>query len=157
VTAGVPPVGILLPSVLPDSIRLKILARLAQGDITGAIALWQVHTGRTDIPKILLDLQLAFQVANRRMGACGDVARTIHSGFRYFGGKPEYIRISSTGGELLSWQNRAIMSDNNFHVAVRQSGRVFDAFTGPAGMLEKEYVQNIILFGEPIIRTVAAP
>jgi len=80
-TAGVPPVAVLVPSVLPDSIRLKILARLAQGDIAGAIALWQAHTGRTDIPKILMDLQLAFQVTNRRMGSCEDVARSIHSGF----------------------------------------------------------------------------
>jgi hypothetical protein len=86
-----------------------------------------------------------------------DVARSIHSGFSYFGSAPQYIRISSTQGDFLSWQNRIVMSDNNFHVAVRHGGRIFDAFTGPAGMMEKEYLQNIVLYGEPIIQTVAKP
>jgi hypothetical protein len=151
------PTTAVLTSVLPDSIRLKVLTLLAEGDIAGAIALWQVHTGRTDIPKVLQDLQVAFQVTSRALNSCTQVARTIHAGFRHFGGSPEYVRISSTQGQFLSWQNRAIMSDNNFHMAVRHGGKIFDAFTGSGGMLEKDYLQNIIMAGEPIIRTVVSP
>ena len=112
-----------LIAALPDSIRLKMLALLAEGDIAGAIALWQVHSGRTDIPKVLEDLQVAFQVTSRALNSCTHVARTIHAGFRHFGGTPEYV----------------------------------DAFTGSGGMLEKNYLQNIVMAGEPIIKTVVSP
>jgi hypothetical protein len=151
------PTTAVLTSALPDSIRLKMLALLAEGDIPGAIALWQVHTGRTDVPQVLQDLHVAFQVTSRALNSCTHVARTIHAGFRYFGGRPEYVRISSTQGQYLSWQNRAIMSDNNFHVAVRHGGKIFDAFTGSGGMLEKDYLQSLIMAGEPIIKTVVSP
>ncbi|HEX5749192.1 MAG TPA: hypothetical protein VFZ09_23375 [Archangium sp.] len=77
--------------------------------------------------------------------------------FKNFGGMPEYVRISSSQGQYLSWQNRAIMSDNNFHIAVRYGGRIYDAFTGSGGMLEKDYLQSIIMAGEPIIKTVVSP
>jgi hypothetical protein len=134
-----------------------MLALFAEGDIAGAIALWQVHTGRTDVPKVLEDLQVAYQVTSRALNSCTHVARTIHAGFRHFGGAPEYVRISSTQGQFLSWQNRAIMSDNNFHVAVLHGGNIFDAFTGSGGMLEKDYLQSIIMAGEPLIKTVVSP
>lgn len=49
------------------------------------------------------------------------------------------------------------MSDNNFHIAVRHGGRIYDAFTGSGGMLEKDYLQRIIMAGEPIIKTVVSP
>jgi hypothetical protein len=116
-----------------------------------------VQSGRTDIPKVLQDFQVAFHLTNRALNSCTHVARAIHAGFRHFGGTPEYVRISSTHGQFLSWQNRAIMSDNNFHVAVRHGGKIFDAFTGSGGMLEKDYIRNILMAGEPIIKTVASP
>ena len=159
-SAGQPrlwPTTAVLTAALPDSVRLRMLALLAEGDIAGAIALWQALTGQTDAPKVLQDLQTAFQVTSRALNSCTHVARTIHEGFRHFGGTPEYVRISSTQGQFLSWQNRAIMSDNNFHVAVRQGGKIFDAFTGSRGMLEKDYLRNIVMAGEPLINTVASP
>lgn len=158
--AGQPPLSppnAILAVALPDSIRVKMLARLVEGDLAGAIALWQLHTGKTNIPKILQDLLVAFQVTSRALNSCTHVARTIHAGFKHFGGKPEYVRISSSQGQYLSWQNRAIMSDNNFHIAVRHGGKIYDAFTGSGGMLDKDYLQSIIMAGEPIIKTVVSP
>ena len=159
-SAGPPsrsPATVVLAAALPDSIRFKMLARLVEGDLAGAITLWQLHTGKTSIPKILQDLQVAFQVTSRALNSCTHVARTIHAGFKHFGGTPEYVRISSSQGQYLSWQNRAIMSDNNFHIAVRHGEKIYDAFTGSGGMLEKHYLQSIIMAGEPIIKTVVSP
>jgi hypothetical protein len=49
------------------------------------------------------------------------------------------------------------MSDNNSHIAVRHGAKIYDAFTGPAGMHEAEYVQQIHYLGEIILKTVTAP
>lgn len=46
------------------------------------------------------------------------------------------------------------MSDNNLHFAVMHEGRIYDAFTGPAGMPRAEYLKNVIMRGEPIIEQV---
>ncbi len=51
----------LLASV-PDSIRLKMLAAMARGDITGAISLWQLHTNRDTVPAALQAMQRAYSV-----------------------------------------------------------------------------------------------
>jgi len=142
---------------LPNSIRLKLLAALAQGDIAGAVSLWQVHTGRNTVPKALQALQAAFSSANRVAGPCARVARDIYDGFKFFGGEPQYVHISSTGGSYLSWQSRIMMSNNNAHLAVRHGGKIYDAFTGPAGIIEPEYLKNIHYAGEIITRTVSSP
>ncbi len=65
---------------ITDSLRLKMLSAIANGDIGAAIVAWQAHTGRKDIPRWLGNLQSAFQVANQRVGSCKDVARNILEG-----------------------------------------------------------------------------
>ena len=67
---------------LPDSVRLKMLAALARGDISEAAALWQVATGRTDLPAWLRAFQAAFDSANQRAGPCIEVAKATFEGFR---------------------------------------------------------------------------
>jgi len=134
-----------------------MLAALARGDTAGAIALWQAHQGTQTIPKALQAFQAAFSAANRIAGPCRRIAQDIYEGFSFFGGQAQYVRISSTGGNYLSWQSRILMSDNNSHIAVRHGARIYDAFTGPAGMHEAEYVQQIHYAGEIILKTVALP
>jgi hypothetical protein len=142
--------------VLPDSLKLKMLAALARGDIAGAITLWQAHNGVQTVPKALQAFQAAFSTANRIAGPCARVAKDIYEGFNFFGGQTQYVRISSTGGNYLSWQSRILMSDNNSHIAVRYGAKLYDAFTGPAGMLEAEYLRQIHYAGEIVLKTVTS-
>ena len=46
------------------------------------------------------------------------------------------------------------MSDNNRHFLVEYEGRLYDAFTGPAGMPRAEYFKNLVMRGAPIITQV---
>ncbi len=155
---GHPPLrAVDVAGVLPDSLKLKLLAVLARGDTAGAIALWQAHNGTQTVPKSLQAFQAAFSSANRIAGPCARVARDIYEGFSFFGGNSQYVRISSTGGNYLSWQSRIMMSDNNSHSAVRYGGKIYDAFTGPAGMNEAEYLKQIHYAGEIILKTATSP
>jgi RHS repeat-associated protein len=146
-----------LTGSMPDSIKIKMLAMIARGDIAGAIAYHQLHTGRATIPKALQAMQSAFAAANRVAGQCQQVAKDIYSGFHYLGTKPEYLRITSTEGDFLSWQGRTMVSNNNFHVAVRQGGRIYDAFTGPAGMTEAEYIATMMHEGRLLFTVILSP
>lgn len=146
-----------MEGVLPDSIRLRLLATLARGDIPGAIALWQAETGSTAVPKVLQAFQSAFNIANRVAGPCSRVAKDIYEGFKFFGGQPEYVQLSSTGGPYLSWQSRILVSDNNLHSLVRYGGKLYDAFTGPAGMVEAEYLKHLHYGGDILLKTVSSP
>ena len=152
-SAPLPTPGIWL-AALPDSVRLKMLAAVARGDIAGAISMWQLATNRDTVPPALSALQAAFSLANRVAGPCARVAKDIHQGFQSLGGNPQYLRISSTGGQFLSWQNRTLISNNNIHFLVEYEGKLYDAFTGPAGMLRTEYLKNLVLRGEALIEQV---
>jgi hypothetical protein len=137
---------------LPDSLRVKMLEALTRGDVIGAIGLWRLHTGREGaLPRALQAFQEAFNAANRIAGPCERVARDIHEGFKFLGGTPRYARISSTQGPFLTWQGRVLVSDNKLHRAVRYGERIYDAFTGPAGMLESEYRLHMLTLGSLII------
>jgi hypothetical protein len=49
------------------------------------------------------------------------------------------------------------MSDNNMHSVVRSGGKIYDAFTGPAGVVEAEYLKHLHYAGELILKTVSSP
>ena len=103
----------VLLAALPDSVRVKMLAAIARGDIAGAISMWQLATGRNTVPPALETLQAAFSLANR-----------------------------------------TVMSDNNVHFLVEHEGKLYDAFTGPAGLSRAEYLKNIVMRGKPIVEQV---
>ncbi len=156
VLASVPPLPTpaMWLAVLPDSVRLKMLAAIARGDIAGAISLWQLATNRDTVPPALAALQSAFSLTNRVAGPCARVAKDIYEGFKSLGGNPQYLRISSTKGEYLSWQSRTLMSDNNRHFVVIHEDKIYDAFTGPAGLSQAEYLKNTVMMGRPIVEQV---
>lgn len=147
---GLPTAALL--ATLPDSVRLKMLAALARGDIAGAISLWQLHTNRDTLPAALQAMQSAYNVANRAMGPCKQVARDISNGFRAFGGSPRYVRFNPPGKvPYLGWEMRAgdpkstiQISDMGRHYAVMMKDKVYDAFTGPEGMVLGEYLKRLI-------------
>jgi hypothetical protein len=96
---------------LPDSIRLKLLATLARGDVPGVIGMWQLHTGKDGVvPRALQAMQTAYQATNQQKGACQQVARKIHEGFKFLEGDQKYVHISSSAAraQFMSWQNRIV-------------------------------------------------
>ncbi|WP_257461883.1 hypothetical protein [Archangium lipolyticum] len=141
----------------PDTLKMQIFAALAKGDVEAAVAAYMANKGLTDAPRWLQAFQAAFNVANRQMGRCSQVARDIHAALTRFGGSPEYVRVSSTEGEYLSWSSKQIMSDNNVHFAVRCGGRIYDAFTGVSGMLEQEYMASIHALGRVSLVVTGEP
>jgi len=144
-----------LLTTVPDSVRLKMLAALARGDIAGAISLWQLHTNRETVPAALQAMQSAYHVANRVMGPCIQVARDISNGFKTFGGNPQYVRFMPPGRTpFLGWEMRAgepkstiQVSDIGRHYAVMMNDKVYDAFTGPDGMVLGEYLKRLVAHG----------
>lgn len=144
-----------LLAMVPDTVRLKMLAALARGDLAGAISLWQLHTNRDTVPAALQAMQSAYNVANRAMGPCIQVARDISNGFKAFGGDARYVRFMPPGKTpFLGWEMRAgeprstiQLSDIGRHYAVMVNDKVYDAFTGPEGLVLGEYLKRLVAHG----------
>jgi len=124
---------------------------MAEGNVQGAAEYYLVATGARQVPLWLQGLQAAFNAGNRVAGRCADVAKKIHEGFTALGKDPQYIKITSTESELLAFEVRAgvpsstvRISNNNYHVAVRVGSRIYDAFAGPQGLTESEYLKRLL-------------
>ncbi|QRN97843.1 hypothetical protein JRI60_01795 [Archangium violaceum] len=89
---------------MPDTVRSQMLAALARGNIQGAIALYQLDTGRQAIPQWLRLFELAFSAENRRPGPCIEVARRISMAFQQLGGEPSFIRFTSQGSRYIAFE-----------------------------------------------------
>lgn len=148
--AGVP--GQLSQFVLqmPDTLRVRVLAALSRGDIAGAIALWELEMGR-QAPLWLQAFQNAFSTANQRAGPCVEVAKAIFEGFKRSGADPSFVRFASHGSRFLGFEMRAgkpgstiQVSELQMHVVVQVKDRLYDAFTGPAGLPVSEYVKRLV-------------
>ncbi|WP_375768600.1 hypothetical protein NR798_44130 [Archangium gephyra] len=130
-----------------DSIRFKLVTYLARGDIAGAIVMYEAHTGQA-APAWLMDLQVAYSVANQAAGRCQQVARLIHTAFGKLGQTPQYIafRTDETKPfmvfELVNGKSPSV-SHNAYHVAVRAGDLIYDAYTGPLGMKLSDYLSRL--------------
>ncbi len=148
-----------------DSVRIKVVALLAEGNVTGAVEYYLAATGARHAPHWLQGLQSAFSATNRTAGRCADVARKIHEGFSALGKDPRYLKAASTESELLAFEVRAgvststvQVSNNNYHVAVRVGSRIYDAFTGPQGLTESEYLGRLLTpQGRIVLEEVGRP
>lgn len=136
---------------MPDTVRSQMLTALARGDIQGAIALYQLETGRQAIPQWLRLFELAFSAENRRPGACIEVARRVSQAFQQLGGKPSFMRFTSQGSYYLGFETRAgdplstvQLSDQRLHVVVRMGDKIYDVFTGPQGLPVNEYLRRLV-------------
>ncbi|MCY1082611.1 papain fold toxin domain-containing protein [Archangium lansingense] len=130
-----------------DTTRVKLMAYLARGDIAGAIAMYEAHTGRV-APAWLMDLQGAYGVANQAAGRCQQVARIIHTAFLKLGQTPQYIAFKAREREdyivfELANGKDAPVSRTGYHVAVRVGDMVHDAYTGPLGMTLSDYLSRL--------------
>jgi hypothetical protein len=141
------------PAPGEDSIRARLKACLAMGDLACVATQWSLLTGTDKVPKWLADFQHAFQAANQKAGKCTQVAQTVHQALQKLGERPEYLRITVTGegrkflgfdeivnGVLVKTHQ---VATNGFHLVVRLNGRIIDAYTGRAGLPEEEYFRRL--------------
>jgi hypothetical protein len=132
---------------IAESTRLKLLSYLAQGDIAGAIAYYEIQTGH-QAPDWLRNLQVAYSVTNQAAGQCQQVARTLHTAFTKLNQAPQYIAFRANQKEQymifeLANGKQAPVSRTGYHVAVRLGDLIYDAYTGPVGMKLSDYASRI--------------
>lgn len=164
--ASVP--GLVREAVLqvPSTLKVRMLAAIARGDLAGAIALWELEMGRR-APQWLTEFQAAFNVANQRAGPCVEIAKSVFEGFRRLGEKPAYVRFNSTGSmrgaNFIAWERRAgepsstfQISVSSYHYAVQVKDRVYDAMTGPTGLTVTEYMTRLKSPGDLSMQVVSA-
>ncbi|MFY0563665.1 hypothetical protein ACN28E_07450 [Archangium lansingense] len=87
---------------VPDSVRMHTLALMLRGEVAAAGEYYLLATGASQLPGWFTALQKAFDTASRAPNACQSAAKAIAEGFRQLGQSPQLIRISSTGGDMLS-------------------------------------------------------
>ncbi len=144
-----------------DSIRLKLLASLARGDIAGAIVMYEAQTGQA-APVWLLDLQVAYSVASQNVGRCQEVARIIHTAFTRLGQNPQYVAIRALDKKNYITVDLAdgkvpTLTRNGYHVIVKLEDIVYDAYTGSAGMKLTQYLSQLHAEAGVTWQVVAAP
>ncbi|WP_143177777.1 hypothetical protein [Cystobacter ferrugineus] len=122
-----------------NSINMHMLSLIARGDIAGAGEYYLLATGASQVPRWFATMQQAFNASNQAAGRCEGVANNVAEGFRKLGQNPQIVRVFGNQGRFLSWRGQKMVSDNNFHVAVLNDGKIVDAYTGPAGMTWAEY------------------
>ncbi|WP_409014981.1 papain fold toxin domain-containing protein [Archangium sp.] len=132
---------------IAESTRLKVLSYLAQGDIAGALAYYEIQTGH-QAPVWLWELQVAYSVTNQAAGQCQQVARTLHTAFTKLNQTPQYIAFRANQKEqymVFEFANgkHAPVSRTGYHVAVRIGDLIYDAYTGPVGMKLSDYVSRL--------------
>ena len=145
---------------ITESTRARLLVYLARGDIAGAMAMYQAHTGQP-APDWLRNLQVAYSAASQLPGKCQDVARTIHQAFSQLGRAPEYVafRAQDKGYMVFEFADgkQASASRNGYHVAVKLGEMVHDAYTGPLGMKLEDYLLRLQARGKISWEFVSAP
>jgi hypothetical protein len=159
----VPPVERVVVAA-PDSARAHFVARMADGDLAGALQAWEAAAG-VEAPQAAAAMSAAFSVANQRAGPCIRVAQTLWEGFKSLGFKPEFIRFTPAATStlnILGWEVRPgvatstiQISNNGVHFAVRVGDRIYDAFTGPRGMVLSKYLERLTAHGgKPVMSVV---
>lgn len=138
---------------MPDTLRTRMMAALARGDLAGAISLWELETGQS-APTWLQAFQNAFSSANQKAGPCIQVAKSVFEGFKQLGNNPSYVRFTAAGSrwgdEFIAFELRAgeprssiQISINAVHYAVRVGDRIYNAMTGPTGLLVTDYMNRL--------------
>lgn len=99
------------------------------------------------VPRWFESFKKAFDSSMREIGKCQDVARSIYDFFRKIGGKPEFIGLRAKNWDYMTLDlpdgRNVAITQNGYHVVVRLGDRVYDAFTGPAGMETQLYMSSL--------------
>ena len=147
---------------LADSLTDKFNAALARGDLAEAITIAQAGATPAAAALATKGQQLHNVVGgylNRfplQTNQCEKAAKVVHDIFRYNGLTPQYLRIANAPGFKFVYLSERYMAPQHF--AVRLGDRVFDATTGPSGMLYSEYIARLNAFnlgpGSYLIQTI---
>ncbi len=166
VHASVPQVMVSHVQGITDSARVKVLAHLARGELAQAVEAYETATG-LKAPLWLAGFKAAFDTSKQVAGACQGVAQTIHRGFTAMGGRPEYVKLSTVADEtgrhagyisFTTDQGKHLMlTDIGNHFVVRMRDRVYDAYTGPAGLPWHEYMSRLSARTPIVDEVVSAP
>jgi hypothetical protein len=91
--------------------------------------------------------QAAFNVANLTVGPCRQVAGDIHAAFTRFGASAEYVAFKARNYNYMSFDlpdgTSPAITQSGYHVVVRVGDRLYDAFTGPAGLTMPDYMVRL--------------
>jgi len=144
------PTGSALPDSQPASdlasvelepkVAAQILAALSRGDLQLAMELLAGigAKGANLAPKFLEKIQGLHRI---RDGQCEDIASRTAAVFRAMGDSPVILRITDSRGTLVWRYGGEIMTNQGFHEATNNAGRIYDHLTGPAGMPLEEYLR----------------
>ncbi|MFZ2754767.1 MAG: RHS repeat-associated core domain-containing protein, partial [Lysobacteraceae bacterium] len=135
------------PLGLEDSLTAKVNAALIKGDLLEAITI--ARAGATPAAAALATkYQQLYNVvqgylsrAPLALNRCEIAAKNIYDIFRYNGLSPQYLRIANAPGFRFVYISERYTAPQHF--SVRLGERVFDATTGPSGMLYSEYVARL--------------
>jgi hypothetical protein len=99
------------------------------------------------IPKWFDAFRQAFDTGMRQPGKCQEVARAVSQFFKNIGGNPVFVELQAKQYNYMSLDlpdgTSPGITKNGYHVVVRLGDRIYDAFTGPAGMKAVEYLAKI--------------
>jgi hypothetical protein len=96
-----------------------------------------------------LALKTSYDVGKQAAGQCQAVARGIHAAFAQLGGKPQFVELRNVDKSIdyIVFRTAAGRDVNitrtGYHVLVRLEKRAYDAFTGPAGLPWREYMNRL--------------
>jgi hypothetical protein len=135
-----------VPSIM-ESTRAKMLAALARGDISGAIAAYEVHVGQR-APEWLRAIQTAYSAKSQEVGRCQEVARIIHTAYSKLGQSPQFIAFRANANyDYITFDapNGKVqtLTHTGYHVAIQIGDVIRDAFTGPVGMKFADYFARL--------------
>jgi hypothetical protein len=127
-----------------NSYEANIRNLLLAGKVADALSYAREHSGR--VPAYLRQYAAAFDAANRAVGRCQEVARSIHGALSRLAGKPEYVAIRSKWDHpvfrMMDGTDQTL-SHTGYHVVVRVGDKAYDAYTGSMGMKLADYLSRV--------------
>jgi len=92
-------------------------------------------------------MQSAFAAGSRVVGPCHQVAKDVAKGFEFLGQKPQFVALRAKAYDFMSCDlpdgTSLPVIRNGYHVVARGGNRIYDAFTGPAGMTVADYMARL--------------
>jgi hypothetical protein len=125
---------------LEPKVAAQILAALSRGDIQLAMELLAGigAKGANLAPKFLEKIQGLHKIGD---GQCEDIASRTAAVFRAMGDSPVILKVVDGKGSRIWHFGGEMMTNKGFHEVTKNTGRIYDHLTGPAGMPLDDYLR----------------
>lgn len=125
---------------LEPKVAAQILAALSRGDIQLAMELLAGigAKGANLAPKFLEKIQGLHRIGD---GQCEDIAHRTAAVFRAMGDSPVILKVVDGKGSRIWHFGGEMMTNKGFHEVTKNTGRIYDHLTGPAGMPLEDYLR----------------